>query len=93
MPHPQILFKSSSITPNQCDVILECRASENREDLRVTWESQAGAAGAEPELRGAGVCKSQASDGGVLVVLILPLSPVRLSLWPVFLACEPHCTQ
>ena len=40
VPHPQVLFKSSSVTPNWCDVILECRVSENREDLRVTWESQ-----------------------------------------------------
>lgn len=51
------------------------------------------AAGAEPELREAGVCKDQALNGGVLAVLILLLSPVKLSLWPVFLACEPYCTQ
>lgn len=40
MTLPQILFKSSSVTPNWCDVTLECKASENREDLKVTWESK-----------------------------------------------------
>ena len=40
VPHPQVLFKSSSVTPDWCDVILEFRASENREDLKVTWQSQ-----------------------------------------------------
>ena len=40
MTLPQILSKSSSVTPNWCDVTLECKASENREDLKVTWESK-----------------------------------------------------
>lgn len=40
MTLPQILSRSSSVTPNWCDVTLECKASENREDLKVTWESK-----------------------------------------------------
>ena len=40
MTLPQILFKSSSVTPNWYDVTQECKASENREDLKATWESK-----------------------------------------------------
>lgn len=51
------------------------------------------AAGAGPDLREAGVCRNQAPSGGVLVVLILLLSPIKLSSWPPFLAYRPHCRQ
>ena len=37
---PEILVKSSSITPSWCNVILECKSPGNREDLKVTWESK-----------------------------------------------------
>ena len=37
---PEILVKSSSITPGWCNVTLECRDPGNREDLKVTWESE-----------------------------------------------------
>lgn len=52
-----------------------------------------GAAGAGPELGEAGVCRNQAPSGGVLVVLILLISPIKLSSWSPFLACRPHCRQ
>ena len=38
--HPEILVKSSSITPGWCNVTLECKSPGNREDLNVTWESK-----------------------------------------------------
>ena len=38
MTLPEILVKSSSITPGWCNVTLECKAPGNREDLNVTWE-------------------------------------------------------
>ena len=37
---PEILVKSSSITPSWCNVTLECKVPGNREDLSVTWESE-----------------------------------------------------
>ncbi|XP_060976471.1 uncharacterized protein LOC133040592 isoform X3 [Dama dama] len=37
---PEILVKSLSITPDWCNVTLECRDPGNREDLEVTWESE-----------------------------------------------------
>ncbi|KAM7246803.1 hypothetical protein CapIbe_003101 [Capra ibex] len=37
---PEILVKSSFITPGWCNVTLECRDPGNREDLKVTWESK-----------------------------------------------------
>nr|XP_020756737.1 SLAM family member 5-like [Odocoileus virginianus texanus] len=37
---PEILVKTSSITPGWCNVTLECKAPGNREDLNVTWESK-----------------------------------------------------
>ncbi|MXQ95960.1 hypothetical protein E5288_WYG015207 [Bos mutus] len=37
---PEILVKSSSITPSWCNVTLECKTPGNREDLNVTWESE-----------------------------------------------------
>ena len=37
---PEILVKSSSITPGWCNLTLECKTPENREDLNVTWESE-----------------------------------------------------
>ena len=37
---PEILVKSSFITPGWCNVTLECRDPGNREDLKVTWESE-----------------------------------------------------
>ncbi|OWK04825.1 hypothetical protein Celaphus_00001870 [Cervus elaphus hippelaphus] len=37
--HPEILVKSSSITPGWCNITLECDVPGNREDLSVTWES------------------------------------------------------
>ncbi|CAM9278367.1 unnamed protein product [Rangifer tarandus platyrhynchus] len=38
VPSPQILMGSASITPDWCNVTLECRASGATEDLNVTWE-------------------------------------------------------
>ncbi|XP_065763748.1 SLAM family member 9-like [Muntiacus reevesi] len=38
--HPEILVKSSSITPGWCNVTLECKSPGNTEDLSVTWESK-----------------------------------------------------
>nr|CAI9691419.1 unnamed protein product [Rangifer tarandus platyrhynchus] len=37
---PEILVKSSSITPGWCNVTLECKVPGKREDLSVTWESK-----------------------------------------------------
>ena len=37
---PKILVKSPSITPDWCNVTLECKDPGNREDLEVTWESK-----------------------------------------------------
>ena len=37
---PEILVKSSSISPSWCNVTLECKVPGNREDLSVTWESE-----------------------------------------------------
>ncbi|XP_043309064.1 hepatocyte cell adhesion molecule-like isoform X2 [Cervus canadensis] len=37
---PEILVKSSSITPGWCNITLECKSPGNREDLSVTWESK-----------------------------------------------------
>ncbi|XP_070640395.1 SLAM family member 9-like isoform X3 [Bos indicus] len=37
---PEILVKSSSITPGLCNVTLECRDPGKRKDLKVTWESE-----------------------------------------------------
>ena len=37
---PEILVKSSSITPGWCNVTLECKSPGNREELKVTWESE-----------------------------------------------------
>ncbi|XP_043734302.1 SLAM family member 5-like isoform X7 [Cervus elaphus] len=40
VPFPQILMGSASITPDRCNVTLECRASGATEDLNVTWENK-----------------------------------------------------
>ena len=40
MPLPQILVKSTSITPDWCNATLEGTASGDTEDLKVTWESK-----------------------------------------------------
>ncbi|XP_070323647.1 SLAM family member 8-like isoform X2 [Odocoileus virginianus] len=40
VPSPQILMGSASITPDWCNVTLECRASGATEDLNVTWENK-----------------------------------------------------
>ena len=40
MPLPQILVKSASITPDWCNATLECTASGDTEDLKVTSESK-----------------------------------------------------
>nr|XP_045373974.1 SLAM family member 5-like [Camelus bactrianus] len=40
VPPPQILLGSPSIAAGWCNVTLECRASEDTEDLNVTWESR-----------------------------------------------------
>ncbi|XDB49076.1 hypothetical protein AB1E18_002659 [Capra hircus] len=40
VPLPQIMLKSASITPDWCNATLECRASGDTEDLKVTWESK-----------------------------------------------------
>ena len=40
MPSPQILVGSTSITPDWCNVTLECRASGATDDLNVTWENK-----------------------------------------------------
>ena len=37
---PQILVRSPFITPGWCSVTLECRASGDTKDLKVTWESK-----------------------------------------------------
>ncbi|KAI4590449.1 hypothetical protein MJG53_001498 [Ovis ammon polii x Ovis aries] len=39
VPLPQILVKSASITPGWCNATLECTASQDTEDLKVTWGS------------------------------------------------------
>ena len=36
---PEILVKSSSITPGWCNATLGCTASQDTEDLKVTWGS------------------------------------------------------
>ncbi|XP_055259511.1 uncharacterized protein LOC129541569 [Moschus berezovskii] len=38
-PLPQILVKSASVTPGWCNATLECSASRDTEDLKVTWGS------------------------------------------------------
>ncbi|XP_044800121.2 SLAM family member 5 isoform X2 [Bubalus bubalis] len=40
VPSPQILVGSTSITPDWCNVTLECRASGATDDLNVTWENK-----------------------------------------------------
>ncbi|XP_060976463.1 T-lymphocyte surface antigen Ly-9-like isoform X3 [Dama dama] len=40
VPFPQILMGSTSITPDRCNVTLECRVSGATEDLNVTWENK-----------------------------------------------------
>ncbi|XP_060976478.1 SLAM family member 5-like isoform X2 [Dama dama] len=40
VPFPQILMGSASITPDRCNVTLECRVSGATEDLNVTWENK-----------------------------------------------------
>ncbi|KAI4590446.1 hypothetical protein MJG53_001495 [Ovis ammon polii x Ovis aries] len=40
VPSPQILMGPTSITPDWCNVTLECRASGARGDLKVTWENK-----------------------------------------------------
>ena len=44
------------------------------------------------ELEEADVCKDQTQHGGVLGMLILLLSPIKLSSW-AGLASGPHCRQ
>ena len=39
VPLPQILVKSASITPGWCNATLGCTASQDTEDLKVTWGS------------------------------------------------------
>ncbi|KAI4579509.1 hypothetical protein MJT46_000877 [Ovis ammon polii x Ovis aries] len=40
VPSPWILMGPTSITPDWCNVTLECRASGARGDLNVTWENK-----------------------------------------------------
>ncbi|XP_037355208.1 uncharacterized protein LOC119235760 [Talpa occidentalis] len=40
VPLPQIMTESLSLTPDWCNVTLECRTTGDRESLSVTWESQ-----------------------------------------------------
>ncbi|XP_070640444.1 SLAM family member 9-like isoform X2 [Bos indicus] len=40
VPSPQILVGSTSITPDWCNVTLECRTSGATKDLNVTWENK-----------------------------------------------------
>ncbi|XP_053065192.1 uncharacterized protein LOC106988850 isoform X3 [Acinonyx jubatus] len=40
VPHPQILAKTPSVTPDWCSVTLECHAPGTREDVNVSWESK-----------------------------------------------------
>ncbi|XP_024845685.1 SLAM family member 5 isoform X2 [Bos taurus] len=40
VPSPQILVGSTSITPDWCNVTVECRASGATDDLNVTWENK-----------------------------------------------------
>ncbi|XP_047695689.1 SLAM family member 9-like isoform X2 [Prionailurus viverrinus] len=40
VPHPQILAKTPSFTPDWCNVTLECHAPGTREDVNVSWENK-----------------------------------------------------
>ncbi|XP_042831781.1 SLAM family member 9-like isoform X2 [Panthera tigris] len=40
VPRPQILNKTPSVTPDWCNVTLECHAPRPREDVNVSWESK-----------------------------------------------------
>ncbi|XP_046948901.1 uncharacterized protein LOC124521814 isoform X1 [Lynx rufus] len=40
VPRPQILDKTPSVTPDWCNVTLECHAPGTREDVNVSWESK-----------------------------------------------------
>ncbi|XP_037355760.1 T-lymphocyte surface antigen Ly-9-like isoform X2 [Talpa occidentalis] len=40
VPLPQIVTESLSLTPDWCNVTLECRIMRDGENLSVTWESQ-----------------------------------------------------
>ncbi|KAI4579510.1 hypothetical protein MJT46_000878 [Ovis ammon polii x Ovis aries] len=64
---PEILVKSSSITPGWCNITLECRDPGNREDLKVTWESE----GLPRELEWSGTPGSAPSSWSLTVNLSL----------------------
>ncbi|XP_058558141.1 SLAM family member 9-like isoform X1 [Neofelis nebulosa] len=40
VPCPQIMSETPSITPDWCNVTLECHAPGTREDVNVSWESK-----------------------------------------------------
>ncbi|XP_032447719.1 uncharacterized protein LOC115505306 isoform X5 [Lynx canadensis] len=40
VPRPQILAETPSVTPDWCNVTLECHAPGPREDVNVSWESK-----------------------------------------------------
>ncbi|XP_043425028.1 SLAM family member 5-like isoform X2 [Prionailurus bengalensis] len=40
VPRPQILAKTPSVTPDWCNVTLECHAPGTREDVNVSWENK-----------------------------------------------------
>ncbi|XP_045310619.1 SLAM family member 9-like isoform X2 [Leopardus geoffroyi] len=40
VPRPQILGETPSVTPDWCNVTLECHAPGTREDVNVSWESK-----------------------------------------------------
>ena len=71
-PLPQILVKSTSITPGWCNATLECTASRDTEDLKVTW----GSMGLPREQR---IMLDPPSDPWTLT-LSLPLSQPSASL-------------
>ncbi|XP_070323229.1 uncharacterized protein [Odocoileus virginianus] len=71
-PLPQILVKSTSITPGWCNATLECTASRDTEDLKVTW----GSMGLPREQR---IMLDPPSDSWTLT-LSLPLSRPSASL-------------
>uniref|UniRef100_A0ABI7X7D2 Ig-like domain-containing protein n=1 Tax=Felis catus TaxID=9685 RepID=A0ABI7X7D2_FELCA len=40
VPRPQILAETPSVTPDWCNITLECHAPGPREDVNVSWESK-----------------------------------------------------
>ncbi|XP_044904537.1 SLAM family member 9-like isoform X3 [Felis catus] len=68
VPRPQILAETPSVTPDWCNVTLECHAPGPREDVNVSWESK----GLPRELEQRGVPRPAPNPW--TVALKLPLS-------------------